>query len=182
MTLTTILELVGIRERLFDALVLKKFEQKIEDKIGRIGGTFLSSSCKTLGKDLDWSIAKGYLNLNQLLAVSSSQPGGTFHGSTENGRNQKEFVAPNGDQQMNNSPTKKIDWRDDLNLYKEKKAIVFADRNERSKVLTALWHDPDLVGMPRDYAGGLILVVPERAVSLLRDKGFTFDVQDVAWN
>jgi hypothetical protein len=62
---------------------------------------------------------------------------------------------------------------------RDRKAIEFPDREERQRVLGVLWTDKRFLGMPRDYAGSLILVVPARAVPLLRSKGFTFKVRAV---
>ncbi len=70
-------------------------------------------------------------------------------------------------------------WKPELESYSGKKAIEFPDKQERHRVLEALWNDPDFQGMPRDYAGALILIVPDRAVDLLQKKSFKFTVQDI---
>ena len=57
--------------------------------------------------------------------------------------------------------------------------MAFANRKERDRLLSSLWKDKQLYGMPRDYAGALLLIVPEEAVSVLRKKGFKFAVRDV---
>jgi hypothetical protein len=81
---------------------------------------------------------------------------------------------------MNPDPlTAKIQWKPALLQYSSQKALAFPDRPERDRVLAALWNDQELYGMPRDYAGALLLIVPEEAVLLLRKKGFSFLVRDV---
>ena len=72
----------------------------------------------------------------------------------------------------------KTEWKPSLYLYASRKALAFADRPERDRLLAALWNDHELYGMPRDYAGALLLIVPENAVSVLRKKGFKFAVRD----
>jgi hypothetical protein len=76
-------------------------------------------------------------------------------------------------------PGPKIQWKPNLYLYPARKALAFADRQERDRLLASLWSDEQLYGMPRDYAGALLLIVPEEAVPVLRKKGFKFEVRDV---
>ena len=66
-----------------------------------------------------------------------------------------------------------------LYLYPSRKGLAFANRQERDRLLSSLWSDAQLYGMPRDYAGALLLIVPEEAIPLLREKGFKFDLRDV---
>jgi hypothetical protein len=73
----------------------------------------------------------------------------------------------------------KLQWKPSLCLYPSMKALAFPNRRERDRVLESLWTDQELYGMPRDYAGALLLIVPEEAVSVLREKGFKFAVRDV---
>ena len=79
----------------------------------------------------------------------------------------------------NNTSGRKVVWKAALALYSSRKALSIADRKERDRLLSALWNDEDLFGMPRDYAGALLLIVPAEAVPLLRAKGFKFSIRDV---
>ncbi len=171
-------EISRIRERLFDALVLKELEDRIEESAAQ---AFLAS-CKDLQSDLECSLARSFLTIGQVLAVSSNHLSGYPSDSAPIGRDQKEQLAPKGGAKMeNNDLTKKIEWKADLDLYPDRKALKFNDRKERDKLLGSLWSDRELIGMPRDYAGALILIVPQEAVELLQRKGFTFRIQDVVW-
>ena len=78
----------------------------------------------------------------------------------------------------NKLPALKTQWKPSLHLYSSRKALAFASRRDRDRLLAALWSDLQLYGMPRDYAGALLLIVPEPAVALLRKKGFMFTVRD----
>ena len=77
------------------------------------------------------------------------------------------------------APKPQNEWKSHLSSYRYKKALQFPDRQERDRLLAALWNDDDLYGVPRDYAGALLLIVPEPAVEVLRKKGFKFIVRDV---
>ncbi|PWU21998.1 MAG: hypothetical protein C5B50_00340 [Verrucomicrobia bacterium] len=79
-----------------------------------------------------------------------------------------------------NGHPSKVEWKAHLYAYPSRKALAFADRRERDRLLASLWEDEQLYGMPRDYAGALLLIVPEDAVAVLRKKGFKFAVRDVA--
>ena len=70
-------------------------------------------------------------------------------------------------------------WRPALDLYPEKKVLAFPNREERDRLLASLWSDSQLFGMPRDYAGALLLIVPDEAVQILQARGFRFVIQDV---
>lgn len=76
------------------------------------------------------------------------------------------------------SATANARWKSNLYLYPARRALAFADRHERDRLLASLWDDQQFYGMPRDYAGALLLVVPEEAVALLRKKGLKFSVRD----
>ena len=70
-------------------------------------------------------------------------------------------------------------WKPNLFLYYSRRALEFPDRQERDRLLAALWNDRQLYGMPRGYAGALLLIVPEEAVPVLRKRGFKFSVREV---
>ena len=73
----------------------------------------------------------------------------------------------------------KPQWKPALGLYHSRKAVALPDRKERDRLLASLWSDQELYGLPRDYAGALLLIVPEEAVPILQKKGFKFAVRDV---
>ncbi|OHA16018.1 MAG: hypothetical protein A3H57_02340 [Candidatus Taylorbacteria bacterium RIFCSPLOWO2_02_FULL_43_11] len=73
---------------------------------------------------------------------------------------------------------KKIVWTGRLGNY-SRKAIRFSTRRDREKALHLVWHDPELVGLPRDHADGDTLVVPSQSVPLFRKKGIKFRVYKV---
>lgn len=172
---TVLARLIAIRHRLFDALVLKEAEEKIEAMVQQA----FSAACHMLHKDLQWNLGIGYLTLGQLIALDGKTESRPLQGFLANGGNQNGVTQTKG-VYMQTDSTKHL-WKADLDLYRERKAIEFPDRSAREKVLEALWKDDELFGMPRDYAGTLILVVPDEAVNLLQKKGFTFIVRDVEW-
>ena len=75
-------------------------------------------------------------------------------------------------------PSCTIRWKSALDLYSSRKTLAFATREERDRLLVSLWNDQALYGMPRDYAGALLLIVPGEAVPVLRRKGLKFALRD----
>jgi hypothetical protein len=167
-----------VRSKLFDALVLEGIEGEVERTVATTVGAFVEP-CGFTRKSVAWKAAKESFIAGQALALSFSNQGGTPSGSTANGRNRNAFSpSPNGGVNMNNDSSF---WKHSLDLYDERKAVVFPDRKERTRVLQSLVTDKAFVGMPRDYAGELVLIVPEPAIPLFRKRGFHFEVKDVNW-
>lgn len=50
---------------------------------------------------------------------------------------------------------------------------------EIDRAIDLLWSDPDLIGMPRHYADGKTMIVPEEGVELLRSKSLKFRVSEL---
>jgi len=70
-------------------------------------------------------------------------------------------------------------WRPSLNAYptKELRALKFPSKEMCNQAIHLCWNGPNLYDMPRDYADGLTMVVPEEAVELFR--GFHPEVSEV---
>ena len=56
----------------------------------------------------------------------------------------------------------------------ELRALKFRSEKEIDRAIGLCWSDPDLIGLPRDYADGKTMIVPQEAVELLRNKGLKF--------
>jgi hypothetical protein len=146
-----------IRSRLFDALVLQQFQHDLEESTSTVQAPFTQ---------LNWGTELGSTT-SACLAETSPITRNIGLVEEKNERRLNPMLAR---------------WSGALDLYKEQKAIVLPSRAERTRVLNALWHDEDFRGMPREYGGALILIIPSEGVELLRKKGFNFEVQDVKLN
>jgi hypothetical protein len=58
----------------------------------------------------------------------------------------------------------------------ELRALKFRSVKEIDRAIGLLWEDPELIGMPRHYAGGRTMVVPQEAVELMKNKRLKFTV------
>ena len=58
-------------------------------------------------------------------------------------------------------------WRPLLGSYqaKELRVLKFSSDTEIREAVRLCWNDPELIGMPRDYADELTMVVPAEAVA-----------------
>lgn len=67
-----------------------------------------------------------------------------------------------------------LQWKPRLGFYRHKKALLFSTDEEFSALLRLFWEDDNLFGLPRNHAGGRLIVVPAEAVTCIRNRGFHF--------
>ncbi len=67
-------------------------------------------------------------------------------------------------------------WNRDSGSYsnEEMRVIKFRSIKEINRLIDLCWIDPDLIGLPRDYANGKTMFVPAEAIDLLKAKKLKF--------
>jgi hypothetical protein len=64
-------------------------------------------------------------------------------------------------------------WKAHLDLYKEKRALIFKEQQELHAAIELLWTEP-LRELPHALAGGDTIIVPAEAVRYFKEQGLRF--------
>jgi hypothetical protein len=64
-------------------------------------------------------------------------------------------------------------WKSHLDLYREKRALIFKNDKDLDAAIDLLWGE-ELYELPHALAGGDTIIVPAEAVRFFKEKGLTF--------
>ena len=90
----------------------------------------------------------------------------------------KENQEITGNVDVGNKPFR---WCRGLNSYLNKnlRALKFKSVKEIDRAIDLCWLDPELFGLPREYADGKTMIVPEEAISIFKDRGLKFKASEL---